>query len=117
MHCTRVGRSSATPPRRARAARPPSPASGRAGRGGVRAPTSPDSHPRPTGAFGGEAKLPPRSLCLATKPIRETHGTIDAMARTQLDLRPVARDVRAQAEASARRAAERAGIAVRTLET
>ena len=39
------------------------------------------------------------------------------MARTQLDLRPVARDVRAQAAASARRAAERAGIVVRTLET
>jgi predicted GNAT superfamily acetyltransferase len=56
-------------------------------------------------------------LWLATKPIRDMRGTIDAMAGTELDLPRVPGDVRARAAASARHAAERAGIVVRTLDT
>lgn len=77
----------------------------------------PDCHPQRIGTFGGEAKLPPQSLWLATKPSRETRGTIGAMAGTEVDLSLASGDVRARAAAAARRAAERAGITVRTLET
>jgi predicted GNAT superfamily acetyltransferase len=56
-------------------------------------------------------------LWLATKPISETRGTIVEMAWTQVDSPSVEGDVRAQAAAAARYAAERAGIVVRTLET